>query len=123
MLKVLKTVMPINGYGDIAQEFEAKLNAQLALTGDLSLYSADFTANNNSIFANIFYGSAMPDHGAAITAKVFQYDVRGFNQNLAHLMERDINAYFSDNAMEEANLKRLSILVSDSVAFVVIFRV
>jgi hypothetical protein len=119
MLAIKKASAEFVGYNDIETAFQNILNAALhdVTTGNFKDFQFDIT--DDSLIASIFYGDDVTT-GDPIQARVLQYDVRGYNEELAVHITRQLNQEFNTLGLEPATIDYFHMKISEKTLIVVI---
>jgi hypothetical protein len=118
MIKALSEVIDFRGYKNIASEFEVLMNDVIFQNISFdSLRNINFAINKNSLNITIYYDNAITTGGTP-SCKIFQYDIRGYNKNLNHMIETDLNEYFTSSGLAPDKLDNLVLSMSSQTLFV-----
>jgi len=119
MLAIRKASANFVGYNDVEAKLEQSLNIALGGVTSDNFKDLQFSINNDSIIASIFFGDEVTS-GTPVQARVLQYDTRGYSSNLAEGITKHLNADFDRLGIDETNIEHFSMRMSDKTLVVII---
>jgi hypothetical protein len=122
MLAIRRGCAEFIGYDDASQRFQNALNNALTGVTTDNFKDFQFGINNDTVHAAVYYGDEVTT-GTQLVASVLQLDVRGYNDNLATVAERTINAFLTAGGLEAADIKHFSYKISDKAFLAIIIHV